>query len=76
MTTKNILSEKIEISIEDHCRNMEGEEEIYCIINHIESETDYDYTFTASDGFFATAKDHMDAWAKENKFEITEITYA
>jgi hypothetical protein len=73
MINKTILSEEIEITIEDHNLNMEGEEEMYCIINHVEAETDYDYTFTASEGFFATAKDHMNSWAKENGYSISHI---
>jgi hypothetical protein len=73
MINKTILSDQIEITIEGYEYNMEGEAEMYCIINHVEAETDYDYTFTATSGFFTTPKDHMKSWAKENGYSISHI---
>tara|TARA_B100001142_G_scaffold317912_1_gene359392 strand:- start:814 stop:1002 length:189 start_codon:yes stop_codon:yes gene_type:complete len=62
MINKTILSEDIEVSIEE-----ETAEGIYVIINHTEAETDYDMDFKSMD--------HMRVWANENNYTIQHINY-
>ena len=62
MLNNNILSEDIEITIEE-----ESSEGLYVIINHTECETDYDKEFDSMD--------HMRVWAAERNYCIAHINY-